>query len=403
MKNMALRSEGAGRFLSGLPNWEQVNRSRITGQPWSLSCFSSVVKGLRLKRPARKIIEVVGSKLKGSLSANLAQCIYAGFNLRVGVFSSPHLISETERISIFEGSLKHISEREFAKISEELMPMITSQSLTYFEALALIAGRYFKNKNLNWAVFEAGLGGRLDATNAYDNDYVVLTPLELEHTRQLGDSLDKIAFEKLSVIKEKTQRVFVWQFSPSQIKAVGAALKKLKVPERKISFVTGQNCLSSAKQIVMEIAQIEGIESAEDMLPESEVMLPGRMQSVAFNNREVVIDVAHTPMSLKYVMAHLNKNINACMFTFARDKSIDALLGMLAERFDRLIFVGLDEPRLIRREEVFLFLRRGKIKRPCYCINENQVVEFLREDMLIVGSFVLAGKALKLFDYNSII
>lgn len=152
-----------------------------------------------LENPHKKFlsIHVAGSNGKGSVS-NMLASILQECNLKVGLYTSPHLIDEKERIKI---NGKNISEKDFLKILENCKNLIQKINATYFETLTAIAFKHFANEKIDIAIIETGLGGRFDATNVVVPICSVITNISLEHTYILGNSLEKIAFEKSGIIK----------------------------------------------------------------------------------------------------------------------------------------------------------------------------------------------------------
>jgi len=160
----------------------------------------------RLGHPhlASRSIHVAGTKGKGSTAAMIAAALSAA-GYRTGLYTSPHLHTFRERISI-DG--EQIAEREFATLAQRLKPEIdemnrrhTYGELTTFEILTAIAFAYFRERGVDFQVLEVGLGGRLDATNVVKPQVSVITSISLDHAEVLGDSLAKIATEKASIIK----------------------------------------------------------------------------------------------------------------------------------------------------------------------------------------------------------
>lgn len=150
-------------------------------------------------------IQIAGTNGKGSTAVVLdAICRAAG--IRTGLFTSPHLISITERIRI--GGL-NISEDNFAKFASEVRPaaenLVASGQLkalpTFFEHLTAIALLAFREAKVRLAILETGLGGRLDATTVAGAETVAITPLALDHQEYLGKTLKEIAFEKAAIIR----------------------------------------------------------------------------------------------------------------------------------------------------------------------------------------------------------
>ena len=147
-------------------------------------------------------IHIAGSKGKGS-TASYVHSILKNSNFRVGLYTSPHLITFRERIRINDTEL--ISEKDLSRILEEIKGVLESSMKddrpTFFEVYTAIAYIYFKEKKVDFAVYETGLGGRLDATNLVEPLVSAITPLSYEHTDKLGNTLEEIATEKCGIIK----------------------------------------------------------------------------------------------------------------------------------------------------------------------------------------------------------
>ncbi len=172
-------------------------------------------------------IHVAGSKGKGSVS-RLISCILDEAGYKVGLYTSPHITDFRERICTPTG---FFPEEIYEKTVKELMPNIDSiipenlpaeRPLTWFELVTLYAFLTFRNAEVDWSVFEVGLGGRLDATNVIRPKLCCITPIELEHTEFLGDTLEKIAAEKAGIIKNCTPVVI----APQQTESVKIVLRE---------------------------------------------------------------------------------------------------------------------------------------------------------------------------------
>jgi dihydrofolate synthase/folylpolyglutamate synthase len=143
-------------------------------------------------------IHIAGTKGKGSVAALCASALQAG-GYKVGLYTSPHLDDYAERIQINGQPIPHA---DLISRVEELKPLIESiPELTTFEITTGLAFDYFARENVNAAVIEVGLGGRLDATNVITPLVTVITSISYDHTQLLGDTLAKIAFEKAGIIK----------------------------------------------------------------------------------------------------------------------------------------------------------------------------------------------------------
>lgn len=153
---------------------------------------------------ALPIVHIAGTNGKGSVTAMLSS-ILKSTHLTVGSFISPHLIHVRERISINGNPiLPDDFYHEVSLLKRHLEELHWDRSIwpTYFEFLNVVAYQYFKRKGVNIAVFETGLGGRLDSTNVIRHPLLtVITGIGMDHTQHLGDTLEKIAFEKAGILK----------------------------------------------------------------------------------------------------------------------------------------------------------------------------------------------------------
>lgn len=162
-----------------------------------------------------KIIHVAGTNGKGSVCAYLRSILMES-GYRVGMFSSPHLITMRERICI---NNEMISEKDFTRIYQDIDCFLKRQKVennqekfshpSFFEYLFLMAMVYFQEKKLDYIILETGLGGRLDATNCVKNPAVcIITKIGYDHMQYLGNTLSEIAGEKAGIIKKEVPVVF---------------------------------------------------------------------------------------------------------------------------------------------------------------------------------------------------
>lgn len=158
-----------------------------------------LMKALRDPQHKVPIIHVAGSNGKGSVCAYLSSIFYAA-GYRVGRYTSPHLVSWTERICINEAPITPAELLRSLRVVQEAVP--EGLVPTQFEILTAAMWHYFAQQKVDIAIVEVGLGGRLDATNVIDEPLAtVITSISLEHTERLGDTLAKIASEKAGIIK----------------------------------------------------------------------------------------------------------------------------------------------------------------------------------------------------------
>ncbi len=199
-------SPSLNRFLEWADSYLNFERTPKKNIFW-LDTMEFFCKKLNSPQKSFKSFHVAGSKGKGSVSLFLASILKeAGF--KTGLYASPHILDFSERITLCG---KPFPEKIYEASTRELMDCVDSTPLeelpgerpvTWFELVTLLSFLCFKNAKVDWAVFEVGLGGRLDATNVIKPECSLITPIELEHCEFLGNTLEEIAFEKGGIIKE---------------------------------------------------------------------------------------------------------------------------------------------------------------------------------------------------------
>jgi len=204
-------------YLRSRDDWERSG-SPADAARWDLGRVRSLLA--RLGNPhtepaasgeaGPQTVHLAGSKGKGSVAAMVASALREA-GCRTGLYTSPHLHRMVERIAV-DGEA--ISPEEFARLLEMLRPHVEAEDagaapkaglLSTFEVLTALAFCHFRDHGVRWQVLETGLGGRLDATNVFDRKSLcVITPISLEHTAILGDTVAKIAAEKAAIITPET-------------------------------------------------------------------------------------------------------------------------------------------------------------------------------------------------------
>lgn len=201
---MSLTFAEALSYLDSFVNYERQPGVSYTRESFDLTEFERFLA--RLDNPHRRLktVVVAGTKGKGSTAAMIASIAQAA-GLKAGLYTSPHLCSVRERIRV-DGEI--VSEETFAALVSELMPHIEAAGMagvrryrTFFEILTAMALVHFQRMEVELAVLEVGLGGRLDATNVATPLVSVITSISLDHTEVLGDTIPKIAREKAGIIK----------------------------------------------------------------------------------------------------------------------------------------------------------------------------------------------------------
>ncbi len=183
-----------GRVLASLYALEAAK-----GMDFKLERVALALKNLSDPHRRFAAVHIAGTNGKGSVAAML-HAILCAAGYRVGLYTSPHLVSFTERIRI--GALP-IAEEEVVALAREIRAAATVRGieLTFFEFVTVMAFLHFARRAVDLAVVEVGLGGRLDATNVLDPEVAVITTIGLDHEEFLGDTVESIACEKAGIIK----------------------------------------------------------------------------------------------------------------------------------------------------------------------------------------------------------
>jgi dihydrofolate synthase/folylpolyglutamate synthase len=205
-----LTYQDALAYLRQFINYESSQRVPYDTEHYNLASFEDFLQSLGAPHRAFPSVHIAGSKGKGSTAAMVA-AILSQAGLRTGLFTQPHLVTIRERTQI---DRQLISQEDFAALVTELrdhietaLPPKARRFRTFFELTTALTFLYFARQQVDIAVVEVGLGGRLDTTNVLTPQVAVLTPIGLEHTHILGDTLAAIAGEKAGIIKPQSHVV----------------------------------------------------------------------------------------------------------------------------------------------------------------------------------------------------
>lgn len=256
---------------------------------------------------------VAGSKGKGTISSDIA-AILRSQGYTTGVYASPHAYHFTERVSTGETSFPpEIYAQAFTELRagiDELTAthVIDRQILTWFEIVTLFAMLVFRLAKVDYAVYEVGMGGRLDATNIITPIAIAMGPIELEHTKYLGDTLAKIATEKAGIFKEK-----VPIFSAPQPPAVQAVFKNQATKNHAdlhyITNISDYQVLDAEIAISTVRSVFPSLDSTKARSVALSTHLPGRYEIIKNCHGVpcVLLDGAHTLNSVRAILHRMQK------------------------------------------------------------------------------------------------
>jgi dihydrofolate synthase/folylpolyglutamate synthase len=283
-----------------------------------------------------KVIHVAGTNGKGSVCA-MIDSICRAANYRTGLFTSPHLVTFRERIRV-NGEM--ISEQAVAAGVTKIRKLIVDWAPhpTFFEVTTALALHHFSSCKIDIVILETGLGGRLDATNAVQSNVAVITPIDLDHEKWLGDSLDKIASEKAGIIKPRTPVVCGPQHSEAE-KVIRARAAECEAPVLRINGPYDESpvALPGEHQKLNASLAIAAIRAAKIDIDHSAIARglalvewPARFQKW---DERTIIDGAHNPAA-----AHVL--VQTWRETFG-DRRATLVLAILADKDLRGIFEAL--------------------------------------------------------------
>lgn len=290
-----------------------------------LDRVKTVAQRLDLLQPAPYIFTVAGTNGKGTTCRTLEMMLLAA-KLRVGVYSSPHLIRFTERVRI---NNQESTEQATVNAFVEIENVRGDISLTYFEYATLAALYQFKQAKLDVVILEVGLGGRLDATNIVDADIAIITTIDIDHVEYLGHTRESIGQEKAGIFKSKSIAIVGEQNVPTSIplvaKSVNCPIFSVnhdwfyhQIDNVKWSFQSSSvhyenlpianniplaNAATAVAALSYSSLNITQDEIAKGLIQSS---LVGRFQTIQ-QNPLVIVDVAHNPHAATYLVKQLVK------------------------------------------------------------------------------------------------
>ncbi|RJQ55814.1 MAG: bifunctional folylpolyglutamate synthase/dihydrofolate synthase [Actinobacteria bacterium] len=336
----------------------------------SLETITELCAGLGNPQRRFEVLQVAGTNGKSS-TARMAAAILKGQGRSVGLYTSPHLETYTERIEI--GGRK-IYPGEFASafsrvvpVAEEVLAASGRDGITEFELLTAAAFVAFDRADVDTAVLEVGLGGRWDATSVCDARVAVVTTIDLDHTERLGTSTGEIAEEKAQIVKENSTAVVgeldsvAWEAIEARARDVGAALLKL---DRDFSYKLSGNRLQidgvfgSYPDLELSVlGKYQGENAAlavvacESLLGAAldlralhralgSLSLPGRLEQL-LRIPPLYIDGAHNPAAAQKLSAWLEERLGGGRIILVvgvlADKDVDGILSALCPRASTVI------------------------------------------------------------------
>lgn len=400
-------------YLNSLAAWS--GRSKFS--------LHSVSQFLRyLGDPQNKVpsIIVTGTNGKGSVSAALSSILGAA-GYRVGLNTSPHLYAMNERILLDGEAITAQDLNEIGSVIKEVSER-TDLRLTFHEALTVAGILAFDTKKVEFAVMEVGLGGRYDAANTIKRpELSVIVSVQMDHEALLGNTIEKIAYEKSGIMRS-SGRVVLGDLTDGARAIIRYVSEKLSAKsisygidfttkDSKTPFFCGlgaefplNSSLKGEHQLAnMAVASAAaltlGIEARSCERGVSEVFWPGRLETLKYNSKEVLIDCAHNPAGanalVSYLRSQMLSNISVG-FGAIDSKNWRGMVDILLPVVNEWNILEPPTPSAVRSDEISMYLKERGVTATSYGRDYRRFFErWINNDStvyLITGSIYLVGE-----------
>jgi dihydrofolate synthase/folylpolyglutamate synthase len=405
----------------------------VGGEAYKPGLDNTICLMSALKNPQNgfRSIHIAGTNGKGSVSNFLAAVLQkAGY--KTGLYTSPHLVDFRERIRV-NGEM--IDKHYVVNFVEQHKELINEINPSFFEATMAMAFNYFADCKVDIAIIEVGLGGRLDSTNIIQPELSVITNISYDHVGFLGNTLEKIAFEKAGIIKSKTP-VIIGETLPEtrpvfetkakienapvyyaedliKVKFIEFKNNKMRVETSdNKSFTIGLCGLYQLKNIATTLTAVKQLKALnyditdahlrEGLENVSEITgLQGRWQIVQ-QKPLVIADIAHNPAGIQFVTKQLRAQPYhhlRIIFGVVNDKDISAMLPFLPKNA-RYYFTQANIERALSVEPLHQKAQSNHLKGDAYLSVKQAVESAFKESLpddciLITGSNYVVGEALE--------
>jgi len=388
----------------------------------SLDRVQTLYNKLQINIPEKNVFLIGGTNGKGTTTSILEQLFHKK-GYKTGAFTSPHLTQYNERVRI---NLNNSFDQDWVSAFEIIEAVRGDVSLTYFEFSALAAFQILSNHECDAWFIEVGLGGRLDATNIIESSVSVLTSIAMDHEEWLGDSIDKIAKEKVGIAKRNRPLIFGDVVAVDIIQAgsleKGAELRK-KGEDFNGRIDQGHYSFNGVHQSIEEIVlpkswgdgEIDNLTTAlaameaneqffptHDLLQEiiDEFILPGRFELLDLHHRWI-LDVAHNPSAAENLRQRIDRSkINSdfsMIFSMMKDKHLELYLNAFKDLVDTWIICEMKTERSFRVKQIESKMNNMGIdniycaRSPVDAIKTLEKNVGLSNNVIVSGSFELVG------------
>jgi dihydrofolate synthase/folylpolyglutamate synthase len=363
-----------------------------------------------------RFIHVAGTNGKGSVCAML-ECVYRAAGLRVGLFTSPHLVSFSERIQV---NRKRISQADVSRLVQEIRQapaFLGDASPTFFEVVTVMALKYFAEQRCDLVVWETGLGGRLDASNIVTPLASVITNVQFDHMQWLGNTLPEIAREKAGIIKERIP-VITGSQNKEVLPIITATAAERHAP---LTLVTPADARAMEQFEISQVGEHQRMNAAvalktvqilQSQIPVAETAIRSGLKETSWvgrcqivhrkNGQTILLDGAHNPagtLSLARVWQtqFTGKNV-ALVLGVMRDKDCEAICSLLAPLAGKIFLAHIASERGAQPEALLAFCRKANPSAPitiCSGLADALARSGTEPFVVVTGSLYFVGEALE--------
>lgn len=372
-----------------------------------------------LGRPQKslKFIHIVGTNGKGSAAAMLGTVLEnAGY--KTGLYTSPYILSFNERIRVGKDNISASDLAKYTEIVKKALEKLGLE-LSQFAFITAVAMVYYADIGCDAVVLEAGLGGRLDATNVIDESLLtIIMSISLDHTELLGDTVEEIAKEKCGVIK-KGGRVVAYRNCENVNDVIKNCAENMgaglyfaddSTATEKGAVIGGKEYTLSlsgefqAKNAAVAVKAVEvlrkvGYDIKESVLEDGlkNAVHPCRFEKVRDN---IIIDGAHNPDAVKALCRSLSgiEEEKTAVIAMMQDKDAESAVKELRDTFAKVIVTEIDMPRCMKKEKLYAICKEQGINAEMAESTDAAFEKAKRcKFAVIFGSIYLAGEAKRYF------
>ena len=371
-----------------------------------------------------KTFHIAGSNGKGSTASFIAS-ILMEFGYKVVLYTSPQFVMFNERIQI---NSSQIPDDYLAKFINDYSDYIEENKLTFFEVTTAVAFKYFYENNVDYAVIETGLGGRLDATNVLNPLAVLITSISLEHTAILGTTIKDIAGEKAGIIKNNSQ-VLIGRLPGDAENVIDEKCRETNSKLFKIedyAIIKGNDLELYTEEIEFDDwsmplkgqyqkfnAALAGLAVSKVLLKDDLMTISKGIKNVVKNTGiqgrfeyystkpDIIFDSAHNPEGIENFLSEFKSDMSkyskrVLLFGVMKDKSIKGMLSNLSNFFDEIHITQVNIERSSKIEDLHNIAEDLNIE----VISEPDPVEFVKKFkeqasnncLVVLGSMYLVGE-----------